>query len=221
VRLHSSRRDVAQPGSAPALGAGGREFKSRRPDRRRVATLLAVVLAIAAPASGCAGGDDEPEVRRPLPPPRVVPTREEWATRLHGFLRTHNEDIRVLNTLQDERVRVFLLTGEEETIETLNGTFERLSRCSSRLRGVGRPPPGERALARALTELERACRHYDRLGQLLLEALPLYTSDEASEQEEGGRLIVRAATPSRLAARHYRRAVSLLTREGLVRDVVG
>ena len=25
-------RDVAQPGSAPALGAGGREFKSRRPD---------------------------------------------------------------------------------------------------------------------------------------------------------------------------------------------
>ena len=26
-------RDVAQPGSAPALGAGGREFKSRRPDQ--------------------------------------------------------------------------------------------------------------------------------------------------------------------------------------------
>src|SRR5207248_2916886 len=27
-------RDVAQPGSAPALGAGGREFESRRPDLR-------------------------------------------------------------------------------------------------------------------------------------------------------------------------------------------
>ena len=26
-------RDVAQPGSAPALGAGGREFKSPRPDQ--------------------------------------------------------------------------------------------------------------------------------------------------------------------------------------------
>jgi hypothetical protein len=27
-----SRRGVAQPGSAPALGAGGRRFKSSRPD---------------------------------------------------------------------------------------------------------------------------------------------------------------------------------------------
>jgi hypothetical protein len=26
-------RGVAQPGSAPALGAGGREFESRRPDQ--------------------------------------------------------------------------------------------------------------------------------------------------------------------------------------------
>ena len=36
---HDSRRarDVAQPGSAPALGAGGRGFKSRRPDDRLAA----------------------------------------------------------------------------------------------------------------------------------------------------------------------------------------
>ena len=183
--------------------------------------MLGVVLAIAAPASGCAGGDDEPEARQPLPPAAVARTREEWATRLHGFLRAHNEDVRVLNTLQDERVRVFLLTGEEETIKTLNRAFERLSRCSSRLRRVGRPPPAERALARAFAELERACRHYDRLGELLLEALPLYTSDEADEQEEARRLILRAAEPSRLAARHYRRAGSILSREGIVRGGVG
>ena len=29
-------RDVAQPGSAPALGAGGRRFKSSRPDQAPV-----------------------------------------------------------------------------------------------------------------------------------------------------------------------------------------
>ncbi len=28
----AARRGVAQSGSAPALGAGGREFESRRPD---------------------------------------------------------------------------------------------------------------------------------------------------------------------------------------------
>src|SRR3990170_6007764 len=32
-------RDVAQPGSAPALGAGGREFESRRPDWLLVAPV--------------------------------------------------------------------------------------------------------------------------------------------------------------------------------------
>ena len=31
----SVRRDVAQPGSAPALGAGGRRFESGRPDRQK------------------------------------------------------------------------------------------------------------------------------------------------------------------------------------------
>ena len=32
VALLKSRRGVAQPGSAPAWGAGGRRFKSSRPD---------------------------------------------------------------------------------------------------------------------------------------------------------------------------------------------
>ena len=35
-RTLAPRRDVAQPGSAPALGAGGREFESRRPDLSHV-----------------------------------------------------------------------------------------------------------------------------------------------------------------------------------------
>src|SRR5690606_592257 len=35
ARSDSSSRDVAQPGSAPAWGAGGRGFKSRHPDHFR------------------------------------------------------------------------------------------------------------------------------------------------------------------------------------------
>src|SRR5437899_10629549 len=33
-KTHHQSRGVAQPGSAPALGAGGRRFKSSRPDQR-------------------------------------------------------------------------------------------------------------------------------------------------------------------------------------------
>ena len=31
--VHNFKRGVAQPGSAPALGAGGRRFKSSRPEK--------------------------------------------------------------------------------------------------------------------------------------------------------------------------------------------
>ena len=34
IRSLPKRRGVAQPGSAPAWGAGGRRFKSARPDQR-------------------------------------------------------------------------------------------------------------------------------------------------------------------------------------------
>src|SRR5437588_6073516 len=38
-----SCRGVAQPGSAPALGAGGPEFKSRRPDQKYLACFLLLI----------------------------------------------------------------------------------------------------------------------------------------------------------------------------------
>src|SRR2546427_10968612 len=34
-KTHHQSRGVAQPGSAPALGAGGRRFKSSRPDHKQ------------------------------------------------------------------------------------------------------------------------------------------------------------------------------------------
>ena len=34
--MMNQRRDVAQPGSAPAWGAGGRRFESSRPDHHAI-----------------------------------------------------------------------------------------------------------------------------------------------------------------------------------------
>src|SRR3954464_4689598 len=47
------QRGVAQPGSAPALGAGGRRFESSRPDppwRNRRVARTAVAVALGAPS---------------------------------------------------------------------------------------------------------------------------------------------------------------------------
>src|SRR5258708_5361299 len=48
-------RGVAQPGSAPALGAGGRQFESGRPDHSQVTHLFATFAfgAPSAPVANC------------------------------------------------------------------------------------------------------------------------------------------------------------------------
>src|SRR5881628_2848517 len=56
LRYNSHLRGVAQPGSVPAWGAGGREFKSRRPDQsptsmNRLVAGAAIVLLLAAQAA--------------------------------------------------------------------------------------------------------------------------------------------------------------------------
>ena len=58
-RLFNQIRDVAQPGSVPAWGAGGRWFESSRPDRLRVAIFFNVVTlfrAVAQPGSALRSG---------------------------------------------------------------------------------------------------------------------------------------------------------------------
>ena len=57
-----STRAVAQFGSAPALGAGGRRFKSGQPDLKKVrmaAVLLSVVLMLGAVLASCGSSDSE------------------------------------------------------------------------------------------------------------------------------------------------------------------
>ena len=64
-RERAADRDVAQLGSAPALGAGGRGFKSRRPDAEGPHRGLR--------GSRCLRGFRGPTSRRPLGPPVPCP----------------------------------------------------------------------------------------------------------------------------------------------------
>ncbi len=82
-------RDVAQPGSAPALGAGGREFESRRPDSgeaeraiefgsplpddSRVVVRACVVFAVVVSAFVVAGGS----ASAPSPSGTIVAYRDD------------------------------------------------------------------------------------------------------------------------------------------------
>ena len=51
-----SKRGVAQPGSAPVLGTGGRRFESCRPDFKKAKKIhLFLAFLVYIPLHGCAG----------------------------------------------------------------------------------------------------------------------------------------------------------------------
>ena len=175
--------------------------------------LAAVVLLLGVAAAGCMGSDDEPEVE----PAR---TRAEWATRLfRTILRPMNQNLQALNQTNNPQVRVYLVTGNETTIQILTRRMRDLGACSDKLSRVGPPPEDNPALEPIYANIERACPHYERVASLLLDAIPHLSSGDNEKVAEGDKLMRRLREPSRQAARSYARALALVNRQMLLQDV--
>jgi hypothetical protein len=102
---HDSR-GVAQPGSAPALGAGGPRFKSARPDQTSNINSKARPTQRRVPS----GGSVRPPITKVAPAPVHTPSPTdgnlvEFDTR--PYLRSHDPQ---------EPWRGILMTGTEETL---------------------------------------------------------------------------------------------------------
>ena len=176
-------------------------------------TALALGLLVTALAAGC-GSDDSPAAAK---------TPREWADRLvNRFLRDIDRDLTVLNRLNNLNARVYLESGQPETVEVLEKRLEDLADCSSKLERVG-PPPADapprirRPLERVHANLERACPEYERFADLLLDAVPLVASANAEEKAKGHALFREAREPSERAALHYARALELGRQQPVLR----
>ncbi|MDP8910813.1 MAG: hypothetical protein M3M94_01955 [Actinomycetota bacterium] len=173
-------------------------------------SMLALALLVAALASGC-GTDEEA-------PPRAR-TAQQWADRVvDRFLRDMNRDLDAVNKLNNLHVRLYLESGTQETVEVLETRLNDLAECSSKLERVGPPPEAappdvRRPLERVHTSFTRACVQYERLAELLLEALPLVASDDEDEKRQGRELFTEARRPSERAAFHYGRALDIASRQ--------
>ena len=175
---------------------------------------VALALALTGVLAGCSGSDDnEPKVEQP--PPRVR-TAAQWGKRLEPFITDMDDHLRVLNTLRHPQVKLYLYTGNTETLEVVNSALDGLSACSRRVERAGRPPAGNLALARAHRDLRRACGEYERLAELLREGIPLLSSDNPDAIENRRKLFNEVAGPSRRAAIVYGRALETLGSLGLL-----
>jgi hypothetical protein len=187
-------------------------------------TLLAALTLFAAIAlftAGCGGSDDE----EATPAPQAVPpakTQSEWIRRLvNRFLIDMNENLQVANSLRTQQVRLYLRTGQEQTIAVLQTRMNDLSRCSNKLLRVGPPPARPPALKRIYTNLQQSCPHYEQLARVVLRSMPLISSRDAGQAAKGEAELAKAYEPSRRAARYFGAAVEILERNGLLRAYQG
>ena len=184
-------------------------MRSKRAVLIGAVALAAVVVAAAAVALLAGWRSDESE-------PRRAANREIWAFRLEPFLKQMGENARVLNGLRSQQIRIYLYSRNPETIRILRRTLADLGRCSEKVERIGPPPPRERELVPIHRDLERACEHYEEISDLLSDGLPLITSNNLDDQDEGERIFLKSAKPSERAAFYYGRALEAIQAEKLI-----
>jgi hypothetical protein len=163
---------------------------------RVAVALLCLVLLVA----GCGSKKDEKPVNVPslLAPAR---TPDEWAQRVvNRLLRPLSQDLPVITNFASAQVRAYIVTGNEQALQTIHARLGDLQKCTQKLDIIGKPPGGQEALRRVDERLRTACASYEDVADKLLKATDLLASGKADKVVEGEKLQASAGKPSRAAA---------------------
>jgi hypothetical protein len=139
---------------------------------------------------------------------------DEWAVRVVNLLlRPMNKDLQVLNNFNNPQVRVYIATRNETTLRIIRARMTDLTRCSRRLAEIGPPPAGREALKRIRAALAKACTDYAQVGDVLLRATGMLSSQDKDTVGRGEDLVRSARAPSQRAATNLVTAVRLAERQ--------
>ncbi len=174
---------------------------------RELALVILVPLALL--AAGCGSKKATPTIQ-------VLPnakTPEEWAGRIvNRLMRPLNRDLEVLTALNNPQTKFFILQGNKDTLDVLNRRMTDLGKCSDRLTKIG-PPPQTAAdtaqLNRVDAALRRACLHYVKVADGVLDAVELMSSGRADVIERGEGKLREAGPEAGTAATAYDEAVRI------------
>jgi hypothetical protein len=147
------------------------------------------------------------------PPPKLLPnvnTSDEWALRIvDRFLRPLNKDLQVLNGLNSPDIRVFIASGNQQTIGIVNRHMKDLSGCTEKLVVIGPPTTDDAQFQRVDRLFHEACRKYEDVAASVLEAVPLLSSGRQDVLARGGRILRETLPVSRAAALKFQTAINI------------
>jgi hypothetical protein len=171
--------------------------------------VVVLLLALALLGTGCGSKKDSSAA-----PPTLLPdarTPDEWAGRIvNRLMRPMNRDLEVLTNLNNPQIKIYILQENPATLDIINRRMTDLGKCSDRLLAIG-PPPSDAADAKQLkrvdASLHRACPHYVRVSEAVLEAVEMMSSGRTDVVKEGEKKLEEAGPDSQAAAKAYEEAI--------------
>jgi hypothetical protein len=144
-----------------------------------VAALLVAVFLLA----GCGSKKSASPTTTEPNVPQAAQTSDQWAQRVvDWFMRPLSADIAVINSFDNPQVRLYVQSGNQQAIETINARMNDLKRCGNHLIRVGPPPGNDRTLTQIDDHLRKACAAYTEVADTLLQATKLLSS--SGEQDK-------------------------------------
>jgi hypothetical protein len=170
---------------------------------------VVLLLTLALLAAGC-GSKDESSA----PLPTILPNAtspDEWAGRIvNRLMRPMNEDLRVLGTLNNPQIKIYIESQNPTTLQILKNRMADLGKCSDRLITIG-PPPATASDIKQLKQvdaaLHRACPRYVKVSQIVLDAVEMMSSGREDVVAEGDKKLASAGPDSQAAATAYEEAI--------------
>jgi hypothetical protein len=171
--------------------------------------FVVLLLTLALLGAGCGSKDESSP-----PPPTILPnaaTPDEWAGRIvNKLMRPMNRDLQVLSTLNSPQIKIYIESQNPTTLRILKNRMADLGKCSDRLISIG-PPPADasdiRQLKRVDAALHRACPHYVKVSEVVLQAVEMMSSGREDIVAEGDKKLQEAGPDSQAAATAYEEAI--------------
>jgi uncharacterized protein YceK len=178
-------------------------------------SALIVFLAATLLVAGCGSKKSASPTTTASNAPQPAQTSDQWAHRVvDWFLRPLSADLPVIQNFTNSQVLLYIQTGNQQTIETINARMNDLKRCGNHLVRVGPPPGDDQALKRIDERLHSACTAYADVAGTLLEATRLLSSGKSDQRAEGQDALKGIGAKTRSAATALTAAIKLAQARG-------
>jgi len=130
------------------------------------------------------------------------------------FLRPLNPDLGVVGNFANSQVRFYIVTQNQQALNTIYARMSDLQRCGEHLARAGPPPGNDQQLKAIDSHFRQACTAYAKVGATLTRATRLLSSGKQDQVAKGDQALNGIGATTRKAAVELTAGVKLAQQRG-------